>query len=86
MDRRDYIDIIKAADELDNMDEALKMLTGYGHEEGSFKDIDKIYDVLQRNSKYYNEDDDAMSEQFFDIVSDKSKSIEERADLLMMNE
>lgn len=86
MDKRDYIELIRVGDVLDRMDEALQILTGYGHEEGRIMDLDKVYDVLQRNSKYSNEDDDHISEQFFAIVSDKSRSVEERAGLLMREE
>jgi hypothetical protein len=47
--------------------------------------LDKVYDVLQRHSKFFNEEDDDLSDEFFVIMSDKNKSVEERADLLIGN-
>ena len=86
MDKRDYIDLIVVVDELENMDKAFQLLTGFGHSEGTYKDLDKVYDVLQRHSKYYNEEDEHMNDVFFIILSDKSKSAEERANLLIKEE
>lgn len=85
MDKEDYMDLIIVCDELDQLDGVLQMLAGFGHQEGRFKDLDKVYDVLQRHSKYYDENDDDLNDEFFHILSDKSKSLEERAELLMRN-
>ena len=85
MDTKDFVDLISVCDELSKMDKALQLLTGFGHAEGMFKDLDKVYDVLQRHSKFYDEEDDDIRAEFFIIISDKSKSAEERADLLLGN-
>ncbi len=85
MDKKDFVDLISVCDELSKMDKALQLLTGFGHAEGMFKDLDKVYDVLQRHSKFFNEEDDDLSDEFFVIMSDKNKSVEERADLLIGN-
>ena len=49
MDTKDFVDLISVCDELSKMDKALQLLTGFGHAEGMFKDLDKVYDVLQRH-------------------------------------
>lgn len=81
MNKEDYKDLIEVADELDNMDGALINLTGFSHSEGEYRNVDKVYEVLQRNSKYFSNDD--LDDRFFDIRTDKRKSIEERANMLM---
>ncbi len=83
MDKEDYMDLIIVCDELDQLDGVLQMLAGFGHQEGRFKHLDKVYDVLQRHSKYYDENDDDLNDEFFVILLDKSRNVEERAELLM---
>lgn len=81
MNKEDYIDLIEVTDILDKMDETLMKLTGFGHGEGEYKNLDLIYEVLQRNSKYFSDED--MDNRFFEIISDRKKRAEERAELLM---
>lgn len=81
MNKEDYISLIKVADTLDRMDETLIKLTGFGHCEGDFRDLDIVYEVLQRHSIYKSEED--LDNKFFVILTDREKRAEERADLLM---
>lgn len=83
MTRKDYLDLLEVSDGLEELDDELKILSGVGHGSGKLLKLDKVYDVLLRHSrrKYRkNEDGEAL---FYRIVCDRSKTIEDRADLLM---
>ncbi|MCM1158990.1 MAG: hypothetical protein NC348_10885 [Clostridium sp.] len=86
MEKRDMVSLIEVEDELHNMDKALEQLAGHGHASGDFIKLDNVFDVIYRNShKYYAEqsDEDDRMQLFFQILMNREKSPEERADILM---
>ena len=84
MDKKDMALLIEVEDELQNMDKALEQLAGHGHASGEFIKLDNVFDVIQNNSHacFSSETEESMQE-FFDIMQDRDKTPEQRADILM---
>lgn len=84
MDKKDMALLIEVEDELQNMDKALEQLAGHGHASGEFIKLDNVFDVIQNNSHacFSSETEESM-QAFFDIMQDRDKTPEQRADILM---
>jgi hypothetical protein len=84
MDKKDMALLIEVEDELYNMDKALEQLAGHGHASGEFTKLDNVFDVIQNNSHpcFSSESEESM-QAFFDIMQNKDKTAEERAEILM---
>lgn len=84
MDKKDMALLIEVEDELQNMDKALEQLAGHGHASGEFTKLDNVFDVIQNNSHmcFSSESEESM-QAFFDIMQDRDKTPEQRADILM---
>ena len=84
MEKIDMALLIEVEDELDNMDKALEQLAGHGHASGDFIKLDNVFDVIQNNSHacFSSESEESM-QAFFDIMQDRDRTPEERADILM---
>lgn len=84
MDKKDMALLIEVEDELDNMDQALEQLAGHGHASGEFTRLDYVFDVIQHNSHacFSSETEESM-QAFFDVMQNKDRTAEERADILM---
>ena len=84
MEKRDMALLIEVEDELHNMDMVLEQLAGHGHASGEFTRLDNVFDVIQNNSHacFSSESEESM-QAFFDIMQDRDRTPEERADILM---
>lgn len=84
MDKKDMALLIEVEDELDNMDQVLEQLAGHGHANGKFIRLDYVFDVIQNNSHtcFSSESEETM-QAFFNIMQDKDKTAQERADILI---
>ena len=84
MDKKDMALLIEVEDELHNMDMALEQLAGHGHASGEFTKLDYVFDVIQNNSHacFSSESEETM-QAFFDIMQDRDRTPEQRADILM---
>lgn len=84
MNKKDMALLIEVEDELHNMDKALEQLAGHGHASGDFIKLDNVFDVIQNNSHacFSSESEESM-QAFFDIMQDKGRTAEERADILL---
>ncbi len=84
MEKKDMALLIEVEDELHNMDMALEQLAGHGHASGEFIKLDNVFDVIQNNSHecFSGESEESM-QAFFDIMQDRDKTPEQRADILM---
>ena len=84
MEKRDMELLIEVEDELDNMDKALEQLAGHGHASGEFIRLDNVFDVIQNNShECFSKESEESMQAFFDIMQDRKKTPEERADILL---
>lgn len=84
MEKRDLALLIEVEDELHNMDMALEQLAGHGHASGEFIKLDNVFDVIQNNShKCFSSESDENMQAFFDIMQDRDRTPEERADILL---
>ena len=84
MTKKDYIDLIMVAEDIEKLDKTLQYLTDYTHSQSNFANLDKIYNVIKNNSNvYYHQENDLVEELFFRIIEDTDKSFEERADILL---
>ncbi len=82
MEKRDMALLIEAEDELHNMDMALEQLAG--HASGEFIRLDYVFDVIQHNAHpYFSSESEETMQAFFDIMQDRDKTPEERAEILM---
>ena len=84
MEKGDMAKLIEVEDELHNMDKALEQLAGHGHASGEFIKLDNVFDVIQNNSHacFSSESEESM-QAFFDIMQDRDRTPEQRADILM---
>ena len=84
MEKTDMALLIEVEDELHNMDKALEQLAGHGHASGAFIKLDNVFDVIQNNShECFSSTSDETMQAFFDIMQDRDKAPEERADILI---
>lgn len=84
MDKKDMVLLIEVEDEIDNMDQALEQLAGHGHASGEFTRLDNVFDVIQNNShECFSSVSEETMQAFFDIIQDRDRTPEERAEILM---
>ena len=84
MEKKDMALLIEVEDELHNMDMALEQLAGHGHASGEFIKLDNVLDVIQNNShECFSSESEESMQAFFDIMQDRDKTPEQRADILM---
>lgn len=84
MEKKDMAKLIEVEDELHNMDKALEQLAGHGHASGEFTKLDNVFDVIQNNShECFSKESEESMQAFFDIMQDRDKTPEQRADILM---
>ena len=84
MEKRDMALLIEVEDELHNMDMALEQLAGHGHASGEFIRLDNVFDVIQNNSHAcFSKESEKSMQAFFDIMQDRDRTPEQRADILM---
>lgn len=83
-EKEDMALLIEVEDTLEDMDNALEQLTGYGHANGEFVKLDNVFNVIYNNShKYYAEKSEDIMQLFMGILMSREKTPEERADILM---
>ena len=76
--------LIEVEDTLNDMDNALEQLTGYGHANGEFVKLDNVFNVIQNNShEYYADKAEDKTQLFMSILMGREKTPEERADILI---
>lgn len=76
--------LIEVEDTLNDMDNALEQLTGYGHANGEFVKLDNVFNVIQNNShKYYADKAEDKTQLFMSILIGREKTPEECADILI---
>ena len=76
--------LIEVEDTLNDMDNVLEQLTGYGHANGEFVKLDNVFNVIQNNShKYYADKAEDKTQLFMSILMGREKTPEERADILI---
>ena len=84
MDKKDMVLLIEVEDELHNMDKALEQLAGHGHASGDFIKLDNVFDVIQNNSHAcFSSGSEESMQAFFDIMQDRDRTPEQRADILI---
>ena len=84
MEKKDMAKLIEVEDELHNMDKALEQLAGHGHASGEFTKLDNVFDVIQNNShECFSSTSEETMQAFFDIMQDRDRTPEQRADILM---
>lgn len=84
MEKKDMALLIEVEDTLEDMDETLRQLTGYGHASGEFIKLDNVFDVIYRNSHtVYSGNPKEGQELFFQILMSRNLTPEQRADILM---
>jgi len=89
MDKRDYIDLIKVAEAILNLEEGCRILSGCGFDEGSGNDAFVLWEVLRRNAAphyHYTDDLDVDVENykvFSNIISNSEMSPEQKYEALM---
>lgn len=84
VEKRDMALLIEVEDELHNMDQALEQLARHGHASGEFIELDNVFDVIQNNShECFSSESDETMQAFFDIMQDRDRAPEERAEILM---
>lgn len=84
MEKRDMALLIEVEDEIDNMDQVFEQLAGHGHANGEFTKLDYVFDVIQNNShECFSSKSEETMQAFFDIMQDKDRTPEERAEILM---
>lgn len=84
MKKQDMALLIEVEDTLNDMDNALEQLTGYGHANGEFVKLDNVFNVIQNNShKYYADKAEDKTQLFMSILMGREKTPEERADILI---
>ena len=84
MEKRDMALLIEVEDELHNMDQVLEQLAGHGHASGEFTRLDNVFDVIQHNSHAcFSKESEESMQAFFDIMQDRDRTPEQRADILM---
>lgn len=85
MTKDDMILLIELEDALADMDKALEELTGYGHSDGNFVELDNAFTVLYHNSHamYHSESPEKGQELFFGILMNRSLTPAERTEILM---
>lgn len=84
LEKKDMALLIEVEDELHNMDMALEQLAGHGHASGEFIKLDNVFDVIQNNShECFSSESEESMQAFFDIMQDRDKTPEQRADILM---
>ena len=84
MEKRDMALLIEVEDELHNMDQVLEQLDGHGHASGEFTRLDNVFDVIQNNSHAcFSKESEESMQAFFDIMQDRDRTPEQRADILM---
>lgn len=84
LNAKDMALLIEVEDTLEDMDKTLEQLTGYGHTNGDFVNLDNVFSVIQNNShEYYADKSEEITQLFMGILMDRKMSPEERADILM---
>ena len=84
MEKKDMAKLIEVEDELHNMDKVLEQLAGHGHASGEFTKLDNVFDVIQNNSHAcFSSTSEETMQAFFDIMQDRDRTPEQRADILM---
>lgn len=84
MTREDYIDLVEITDDYEKLDILLRLLTGMGHGGGSLSRLDNLYEVLLRNANaYYRSDEEDGEAVFYEVLENRNRSPEERAEILM---
>lgn len=91
MEKRDYIDLIKVAEAIIRLDNASKVISGCGLDEGVASEVFCVWDILRRNAapkfRYTkNLDQDSDNYQAFaGILENQDLSHEEKYNRLMAN-
>lgn len=84
MTKEDMALLIEAEDALADMDKVLEQLTGQGHANGVFVELDRVFDVICHNSHaIYRENLEEGQGLLFKILMNRNLPPEQRADILM---
>ena len=84
MTKEDYIALIEVSDAIEQLDRGFENWLGVGHIGGNLDGLDRLYGVLLRNAnKCYSNDGEGAEQLFFDLLTDLSKTPEDRADILL---
>lgn len=84
MTKEDMALLIEAEDALADMDKVLEQLTGQGHANGVFGELDCVFDVICHNSHaIYGENSEEGQELLFKILMRRDLTPEQRADILI---
>ena len=84
LDKKDMIDLIKAQESFNKLNNQVIDLTGGSDiKNDKYDGLYKIYDVLKRNSKY-NKEDDHDYDVFDSIIHSDKTSPEEKYKLIML--
>lgn len=76
--------LIEAEDAMADLDKVLEQITGHGHADGEFVELDNVFDVIYRNSHpVYSRNPKEGQELFFQILISRELTPEERAEILM---
>ena len=82
--KEDYIALIEVSDAIEQLDRGFENWLGVGHIGGNLDGLDRLYGVLLRNAnKCYSNDGEGAEQLFFDLLTDLSKTPEDRADILL---
>ena len=84
LDREDMIALIKATESFNRLNDRIIAITGgYDIKCEEYSGLYEIYDVIKRNSRYF-EDDDHDEDMFRAIIFAINKTPEEKYDLLKL--
>lgn len=84
MEKSDLIRLIEHEDELYRVDKVFERLTGSGHADGEFVNLDNVYSVIQNNSHPSFRGSDMADEAFHRVLTNRERTPEERAEALMI--
>ena len=84
MEKKDMALLIEVEDALADMDKVLEQLTGQGHANGVFVELDRVFDVICHNAHaIYEENSEEGQELLFKILMRRDLTPEQRADILI---
>ncbi|MDE6626603.1 MAG: hypothetical protein K2K56_09570 [Lachnospiraceae bacterium] len=88
MTQQDMILLVKAQEDILKMDILLKRLTGLGHSNGEFINLDNIFEVIRNNvhcsyHSKYNKTDCELDDKIYDIITKKNMTAEQKAAILL---
>ena len=84
LNKEDYIALIEVADAIEQLDRGFEKWLGVGHVGGNLDGLDRLYGVLLRNANdCYRCNEEESEKIFYDLLTDSSRTTEERADILI---